>query len=76
MLSYDDKIAEIFHSLPMVLALGLPLLLHPSTATATRSMKAECSALTRNMLTTVCSILLTVGLPALLGGVRSAASGD
>ena len=70
MITYDDSLAKALHTLPMVLAIGLPLL------RSFASITTGCSELARSALLSTCSLLLTICLPALLGGIRSALSGQ
>ena len=75
MLTYTDSWAKLLHSLPAMLALGLPLLAQASPYSTGGVGKAY-GVLAVGTMRTLCSILLAVGLPALLGACRTLLSGD
>lgn len=87
MLTYRDSAARLLHAVPAALALGQPLLIGASSARSapgsTRSggsgnnnpLGPAYAALAGGALRTLCSILLAVGLPVLLGVGRTLLSG-
>ena len=71
MLSYRDSTAELLHSVPLALALGLPLLTLSKGGSTARAYAGMAAAALRML----ASLLMAVLAPALFGVVRTLVSG-